>query len=343
MTARIDATIATARVETRCLMPDPFRYRIAVAPVIFFMLMLGPLLTSVADAHRLRPAVVTITFNPDRTYVATVELNMEAMLAGIAPEHQDTNDSPNAREYDALRELPPSELGDRIRRSIDRYLAGINVLIDGRPAPATLVSADVPEIGDVERERITRLTLAGEVPDGSSVFAWSYARDFGSSVIRVARAGEDTIQTAFLNAGKTSPGIRHRQTPATEDDARESTASTSDSVLRTFCRRDSTISCSFSASILLSVQWRPLLYQVTAFTIAHTITLGLSLYGIVSLSPGIVEPLIALSIVYVGVENILTPQLKPWRDLRRVRLRLCCTAWDSPACWWKSAFRTTSI
>jgi len=293
-------------------MPDPFRYRIAVAPVIFFMLMLGPLLSSVADAHRLRPAVVTITFNPDRTYVATVELNMEAMLAGIAPEHQDTNDSPNAREYDALRELPPSELGGRIRRSIDRYLAGINVLIDGRPAPATLVSADVPEVGDVNRERISRLTLGGEVPDGSSVFAWSYAREFGSSVIRVVRAGEDTIQTAFLNAGETSPpfGIGKPLRPKTTPE-----------VYREYVRLGFTHILPkgldhilFVLGIyLLSVHWRPLLYQVTAFTIAHTITLGLSLYGIVSLSPGIVEPLIALSIVYVGIENILTPQLKPWR------------------------------
>src|SRR4029079_5409797 len=38
-----------------------------------------------------------------------------------------------------------------------------------------------------------------------------------------------------------------------------------------------------------------------------------SSYGIVSLSPSIVEPLIALSIVFVAVENILTPELKPSR------------------------------
>jgi hypothetical protein len=33
----------------------------------------------------------------------------------------------------------------------------------------------------------------------------------------------------------------------------------------------------------------------------------------VSLSPRIVEPLIALSIVYVAVENVVTPELRPWR------------------------------
>ncbi len=64
---------------------------------------------------------------------------------------------------------------------------------------------------------------------------------------------------------------------------------------------------------LLSIRLKPILMQVTAFTIAHTITLALTIYGVVSLSPRIVEPLIALSIVYVAVENIVTPKLSPWR------------------------------
>jgi uncharacterized membrane protein len=64
---------------------------------------------------------------------------------------------------------------------------------------------------------------------------------------------------------------------------------------------------------LLCTKLKPVLLQVTAFTVAHTITLALTIYGIVSLRPAIVEPLIALSIVYVAVENIATSQLRPWR------------------------------
>ena len=64
---------------------------------------------------------------------------------------------------------------------------------------------------------------------------------------------------------------------------------------------------------LLSPRLKTMLLQVTAFTIAHSITLGLTMYGIVSLSPRIVEPLIALSIAYVAIENLLTSELKPWR------------------------------
>lgn len=64
---------------------------------------------------------------------------------------------------------------------------------------------------------------------------------------------------------------------------------------------------------LLSPRWQTMLLQVTAFTVAHSITLGLSIYGIVSLPSRIVEPLIAVSIAYVAIENLFTRELKPWR------------------------------
>jgi len=62
------------------------------------------------------------------------------------------------------------------------------------------------------------------------------------------------------------------------------------------------------ALLLFAKRRSTLLWQVSAFTLAHTITLALSIYGVVALSSAIVEPLIALSIVYVGVENIYRAQ-----------------------------------
>jgi hydrogenase/urease accessory protein HupE len=64
---------------------------------------------------------------------------------------------------------------------------------------------------------------------------------------------------------------------------------------------------------LLSPRPKQLVWQVSAFTIAHTVTLGLSLYGLVTAPGDIVEPLIALSVAYVGVENLFTSRLRPWR------------------------------
>ena len=64
---------------------------------------------------------------------------------------------------------------------------------------------------------------------------------------------------------------------------------------------------------LLSPRMKQLVGQVSAFTIAHTVTLGLSLYGIVNAPGRLVEPLIALSVAYVGIENLFTSRLQPWR------------------------------
>lgn len=66
---------------------------------------------------------------------------------------------------------------------------------------------------------------------------------------------------------------------------------------------------------LLSRKWRPLLAQVTTFTLAHSVTLALATLGIVHVSPRIVEPIIAASIAAVALENIFHPRYTRWRLL----------------------------
>jgi hypothetical protein len=64
---------------------------------------------------------------------------------------------------------------------------------------------------------------------------------------------------------------------------------------------------------LLSRKMSAILWQATAFTVAHSITLALSMQNIIVAPSAVVEPIIALSILFVAVENILIDQLKPWR------------------------------
>ncbi len=64
---------------------------------------------------------------------------------------------------------------------------------------------------------------------------------------------------------------------------------------------------------LLNPKLKTVIWQATAFTVAHSITLGLAMYGVISAPAHIIEPVIALSIFFVAVENILTDKLKPSR------------------------------
>jgi hypothetical protein len=64
---------------------------------------------------------------------------------------------------------------------------------------------------------------------------------------------------------------------------------------------------------LLSTKVKTILWQATAFTVAHSITLALSMKNIIVAPPAVVEPIIALSIMFVAIENLLLKELKPWR------------------------------
>jgi len=264
-----------------------------------------------ANAHEIRPAIASANFFPDGRFEIAVSVNMEALVAGIGPQHANTNDSPEAATYNELRALPPDEMKKRIQVFAPRWLAGIRIEFDRKRVTPRIAAIEVPPVGDLALARLTVMKLEGRVPASARTFRWHYAAAFGSSVLRVKRAGSDAIVASWLKDGKTSDdipiaGAKPKSTP------------------QIFIEY---VTLGFSHILpqgldhilfvlglyLLSTHLRPLLIQVTAFTVAHSITLGLGLYGIVSVSPAIVEPLIAASIVYVAVENILTTELHAWR------------------------------
>jgi len=64
---------------------------------------------------------------------------------------------------------------------------------------------------------------------------------------------------------------------------------------------------------LLSPKLKSIIWQSTAFTIAHSVSLALAMYHVITPPVQLVEPLIALSIMYVAFENIFSPRLKASR------------------------------
>ncbi len=69
------------------------------------------------------------------------------------------------------------------------------------------------------------------------------------------------------------------------------------------------------AVFLASVRLKALVWQISAFTVAHTVTLGLAAVGLISPSPAIVEPLIAFTIAFVAIENLVFREMAAWRPL----------------------------
>ena len=156
------------------------------------------------------------------------------------------------------------------------------------------------------------LRLSGDIPAGAKTFSWSNAGAPGAYMLTIRAEGDENAVRHWLEGSAASPPflLKSEIVPMTRRE-----------VVRTYLELGfthilpkGTDHILFVLGIfLLSIRLKPVLLQVTAFTVAHTISLALTIYGVVSVSPRIVEPLIALSIVYVAVENIVHRSLSPWR------------------------------
>ncbi len=69
------------------------------------------------------------------------------------------------------------------------------------------------------------------------------------------------------------------------------------------------------AVFLASVRIKALVWQISAFTVAHTATLALAASGVIAPSPTVVEPLIAFTIAFVALENLVFRDMTAWRPV----------------------------
>ena len=63
----------------------------------------------------------------------------------------------------------------------------------------------------------------------------------------------------------------------------------------------------------LSSNIKTMLIQCSVFTLAHSLSLALAASGLIIPNATIVEPLIALSILFTAIENIVHNKINPWR------------------------------
>jgi hypothetical protein len=162
------------------------------------------------------------------------------------------------------------------------------------------------------RSSLARLRLTGRTPPAVSTFAFANSAIPGTFVLVLGTEGHEDKATQWVEGGVSSSPFPLDRTVVPL--ARwEVVAMYAGLGFKHILPRGLDHVLFVLGLFLLAVELRPLLWQVSAFTLAHTITLALTVYGVVSLPSSVVEPLIALSIVYVAVENIFTARLRAWR------------------------------
>lgn len=281
----------------------------AVLVAVVMLLCLLP-----ARAHEMSPAIADITVGPDRVEL-TVILQAEAIVAGIdLSSITDTNNSPRADEYDALRALEPEDFVGRLRDAWPEIAGGIRLMAgDTRLDPVLDEAGTSPALSeDLPRE--SQVIFSAALPDDGSDVTFGWAAEYGPVILRqIATDLPEGVEaySAFLGPGQTSAPL-----PRTGTAEISGLASFANYIWLGFTHilpKGLDHILFVLGLFFFSRALRPLFYQVTSFTVAHTITLALATLGIVSVPSSIVEPLIALSIAYVAVENIFRPSLSRLR------------------------------
>lgn len=260
-------------------------------------------------AHEVRPAIGDLVVSDGQVQV-TLTLNGEALVADVSLEGiDDTNALDASEELDRLRALEPDALRTDLDPRMPGFVDSLNVTAGGDPVDLTVTGIDVAEVGNTDLPRDTVLTLQGPLPDGADTIALTWPAAYGALVLR--QQGVDEPYTGYLEGGQSSGDIR-----LGGGDAAGGWATFADYIPVGF---DHILPKGLDHILFvlglffLSTRFAPLLWQVTSFTLAHTVTLAMAVLGIVSVPASIVEPLIAASIVYVAVENIVSDKLHRWR------------------------------
>lgn len=252
-----------------------------------------------AAAHEIGKTQVTAAVR-DGQYTADILVDPDALLTKLEI----------ASDLPLSKGMSRAARDEKIRALTSQIREHVAIAFDGTPASPSIEYRPASAFADAAAApSIVRLT--GRVPVGTRAFTFAYALALGSFALNV-RLGDGAVQTYWLEGAHASPLISlvsPPPPPTTLEIARQYLA-----LGFTHIVPNGLDHILFVVGIfLLSTRWRAVLLQVSTFTIAHSITLGLTMYGLVSLPAKVVEPMIALSIVYVAVENLFTSDLKPWR------------------------------
>lgn len=266
--------------------------------------------SATAFAHEFTITPVTIVLNGDGGFQAEVGLDADALALGLPLEA----DSEEVAE--GMRELAEGQFDRAVQRARDAVRDDIRIAFDSAPVdfevqfphhgtPAA-AEADPPTVlGALAR-------LTGRIPVGSRELTIRLPAKYKTVSLQIHSPSLETPSNTLLDPGQASPPFplvdTGREVP------RQGVFSSYLKLGFTHIVPKGLDHILFVLGLfLLSTRWRPLLYQVTAFTVAHSVTLALSMQGVVSLPERFVEALIALSISWVAIENIATSELKPWR------------------------------
>ncbi len=277
--------------------------------MIKIILLLALFASTLLQADVIKPVLVEVSFYQNKTAEISIDLSLEGAISGIGTQYKNTIDSPNATQYDALRALEPDILRERFKDFEGEFLNSFEFIVNDKVQKLALKNTKIDIIGYKKRPRKTVLIYQVKLNEWPKTLTWQYGKIYGDSALRWQMYKKDEYnwsQWQWLRDGNSSGiiDINHAEPVG---------------IIQRFVEF---VKIGFNHVIplgwdhilfiigmpLSSLLWRRLLVLVSSFTLAHTLTLGLAMFGLVEISPRIIEPLIAFSIAYVAIENLIIKQ-----------------------------------
>lgn len=157
-------------------------------------------LTPPSDAHESKPAVALISVSEDDLVNIALTANVEAMIAGIGPEHT-PGEFAKASRYAALRRMSSSELKLALNEFTGTLLEGIELRADDKLLITSLQHSKIQDENNPKQARESTLNIAAKLPKTAKTISWKWKKDFGIIALRLNAPTAEDVFNAYLEPG----------------------------------------------------------------------------------------------------------------------------------------------
>src|SRR4030095_4674714 len=242
---------------------------------------------------------VVASFAHDATYTIEVTTDASALLGRLELATKRPRSAPaSSVEY--------QQGFDALCGELPRHVSVVFNDLESVPHATCIVDTASSAASDSLAALGVTITLRGVIPPGAQTFRCRYDLTFASYALTIGSSEPGATQPIWLEGDEESRPIAFARIAPSP--SRVALARGYFELGFTHILPKGLDHILFVLGIfLLSRRLRPILWQVSAFTLAHSLTLGLTLYGLIAPPSSIVEPLIALSILFFGLESLWTP------------------------------------
>lgn len=175
--------------------------RVFIQPILLVFVVLFPSLPAWGQSS----GRTVIDFQvKDGRLLVEITLNAEAMLAGVDPVDVSQGIGGGNAQYAQFRRLVSSELEPLVHDYIKDWKQTLRIEANG-PVPLSYEGARIPVVGDPDLPRLSKVLLAGPVPDDAGDLRLVWPMAAGPVVLR--QQGVEAPYTGYLNGGEASPRI----------------------------------------------------------------------------------------------------------------------------------------